>query len=160
MPSTYTKSISLALLSVLLFMFSGLSALASSPALDAPDKSRRDACSKEKSRITNTCSTPDCPLYLCITATIASPASILAPEALRVFSSSIEVRSPRPAAKAVFHPRRSVAYPFFSIGCSASTYLIIDIVKSFMKTYETTEDPEKCMGKDEQESRALFNKIL
>jgi hypothetical protein len=98
------KIVSLALLIVVLFMFTGLSSFISVHTSAASDKACCDACSKEKTRNTNTCSTPDCPLYLCLTANTASPVSILAPEAVRSVSSSIEVYSLFSVVKAVFHP--------------------------------------------------------
>ncbi len=104
MRSSYAKSVSLALLVVMLFLFTGLSSFVSAQVPDASAKACCDACSKEKARSTNTCSTPDCPLYLCLTANMVSPVSILAPEALRSSLSSVEIRSPLSAAKTVFHP--------------------------------------------------------
>ncbi len=104
MQSSYTKSVSLALLLVVLFMFTGLSSFVAAQISDAPVKACCDACSKEKTRSTNTCSTPDCPLYLCLAANMVSPVSILAPESVRSSLSSVETRSPFSVLKAVFHP--------------------------------------------------------
>ncbi len=104
MQSSYMKTVSLALLVVVLFMFTGLSSLVGAQAPDASTKACCDACSKEKARSANACSTPDCPLYLCLTANTVSSVSILAPEAVRTASSSVEVRSPFTAVKAIFHP--------------------------------------------------------
>ncbi len=104
MQSSYAKYVSLALLAVVLFMFSGLSALVSPPATSAPVKACCDACAKEKTRSSNACSTPDCPLYLCVSASAASPLSIPAPAAIGSVSSSVAIHSPHSAAKSVFHP--------------------------------------------------------
>ncbi len=98
-----TKIVGLILLAVVLFMFTGLSSLAK-PAPNAPVKACCAACSKEKARGTNTCSAPDCPLYLCLTANAASPVSILAPEAVGSASSPIATRSPYSAVRSIFHP--------------------------------------------------------
>lgn len=104
MQPAYSKTISLALLLVVLIMFSGLSSFVAAQTPDASAKSCCDACSKEKTRNANTCSTPDCPLYLCLTANMVSPVSILAPEAVRSSLSPVEAHSPFSAVKAVFHP--------------------------------------------------------
>jgi hypothetical protein len=100
----YLKTVSLALLLVALFMFTGLSSLISAHTPETPAKSCCDACSKEKTRNTNTCSMPDCPLFLCLTVNTSSPISILAPEPMRSSLSSVEVRLRLSAVKAVFHP--------------------------------------------------------
>ncbi len=98
------KIVSLILLAVVLFLFTGLSSLLAKPALNAPVKACCDACSKEKARSTNACSTPDCPLYLCLTAKTASPVSILSPETVGSASSSIAIHSPYSEVKSIFHP--------------------------------------------------------
>ncbi len=100
----YLKTVSLALLLVVLFIFTGLSSFVVVQAPDASAKACCDACSKEKTRSTNACSAPDCPLYLCLTASTVSPVSILAPEAVRLSLFTIEARSPYSVVKSVFHP--------------------------------------------------------
>ncbi len=104
MSKLYLKIVSFALLLIVFFLFTGLSSLVSAPVQDASAKACCDACSKEKTQRTNTCSTLDCPLYLCLTANMTSSVSILAPKAVRSASSSFEVRSPFSTVKAVFHP--------------------------------------------------------
>ncbi len=108
------KLVSLALLAIVFFMFTGLSSLVTGPAKNTPVKACCDACSKEKTRSTNTCSTPDCPLYLCLTANMVSSFSILAPEIISTASSLVEVRSPFSAAKAVFHPPALLSHIHFA----------------------------------------------
>ncbi len=100
----YVKSVSLALLLVVLFIFTGLTSFVAVQAPDASAKACCAACSKEKTRSTDACSTPDCPLYLCLTANTVSPVTILAPEAVRFSLSNIEARSPYFVVKSVFHP--------------------------------------------------------
>jgi hypothetical protein len=99
----YWKTVSLALLVVVLFMFTGLSSVVSGFST-ASAKSCCDACSKEKTRTADACSTPDCPLDLCLTANAASPLTVLAPESVGFALSFVEIHSPYSAVKSVFHP--------------------------------------------------------
>ena len=104
MPSVYLKTVSLSLLVVILFLFTGISSLVSAPVKAASKQSCCDACNTGKAQNTNACSTPDCPLYLCLTANLTSPVSPVAPEVVRSVSSFVAVHSPFSAVKAVFHP--------------------------------------------------------
>lgn len=104
MLTTASKIFTLVLLVVVGLMFTGLLSTASAVDFEKAAKSCCDECNKNERQRTGQCSTPDCPMFFCLSVNVVSPftlselsGSINIPQFSEEF-----IRESQP--KLIFHP--------------------------------------------------------
>ncbi len=95
---------SVIVLIAVVMMFTGLSAPVSAAPLEKPQKSCCDECNKGEGQSPDHCSTPDCPMFFCLSMNMVSPStpsiqteSVFVTQPAREFHLSI-------STKPIFHP--------------------------------------------------------
>ncbi|MCL4476210.1 MAG: hypothetical protein M1508_08290 [Nitrospirae bacterium] len=93
-----------ALLIAAVFMFTGLSATISAASFEKVEKSCCDECSKDEGQGPDHCSTPDCPMFLCLSINTVPPfmpLNFLGSVYIPQFVEELHLKS---FVKSVFHP--------------------------------------------------------
>lgn len=94
----------LALLVVVSFMFTGLLTTALAVDVEKAAKTCCDECNKNERQSTDHCSTPSCPIFLCLSMSIVSPFTLSELSgSIHIPHFSEELRH-EAAPKPVFHP--------------------------------------------------------
>ena len=102
--ATASKILAFILLLAVFLMFTGLLTTAAASIIDQPEKSCCDECNKNESQSTDHCSTPDCPMFLCLSANVISPFTLSELSGnihIPQFAEQLNLESP---AKPIFHP--------------------------------------------------------
>jgi len=85
-------------------MFTGLLSIASAVTIENPEKSCCDECNKNESQSTDHCSTPTCPMFLCLSVNVVSPFTLSElPGNIHIPQFSEELRH-ESVPKPIFHP--------------------------------------------------------
>jgi hypothetical protein len=98
------RIVSLIVLIVVLLMFTGLSSYANVVPSENPVKSCCDECNKEAGKTSDHCSTPSCPMFLCLSVNAVSTFTLSELSGSIRISQFSEELSRESLPKPVFHP--------------------------------------------------------
>ena len=100
----FFKFVSIIVLIAMTFLFTGLSATASAAFFEKSEKSCCDECTKTEGQNPDHCSTPDCPMFLCLSMNTVSPFTpSISLEGVYIFQ-SVEELHLKSSVKSIFHP--------------------------------------------------------
>ncbi|MCL4490369.1 MAG: hypothetical protein M1510_00470 [Nitrospirae bacterium] len=108
MQITLSKVLALVVLIAVVFMLTGLSTSASTAIIEKTEKSCCDGCSKTENQTSDHCSTPDCPVFLCLSMNIVTPFTpSVQTEGVYIphFIEGVHLKS---LVKPIFHPPATV----------------------------------------------------
>jgi len=100
----FFRAVSFLVLIAVVLMFAGLSTSVSAAIIEKSEKSCCDGCSKNGGQNTDHCSTPDCPVFLCLSVNTVSPfapVALLGSVYIHQLVEELHLKSP---VKSIFHP--------------------------------------------------------
>ncbi len=103
-------TVSIVVLTAVVLVFTGLPGSLSALILAKTDKSCCDECNKDEAQDSgsNQCSTPDCPIFVCLSMDIDSPFILSASfQGLYIHFDKSEL-VPKPLPKLIFHPPKNI----------------------------------------------------